>query len=359
MYVPSDGNAVRRQRCPIRETHLTLGPIQTKNLQDLQSLFLFSMPFKYQTSSEKTASMFKELLDSYLSKDTSICASNILAESLHECLTGQKQWSPNNVYLLMRELYWQTKGMLNNCITSIISLYNPRVPFPSGSFLTEEDIQRCISSLNTGGYAILPSFFSMPDVLNLRRELFGVHAKTPNGASSRIMVELSQLMSSRWLQNVATSNDFQYIASTYFGAYATLNRLAAWRTVFVGNDKHLSGDAMMYHYDHDHNRHLKFFIYLTDVCQNSGPHVYIPMSARRNIPYFISHSGRYSDNELESAGLTGITVVAPAGTLIIADTQNLHKGTPIRIPGHIREIVEFQYVDLSFGKRVPTIQWLT
>ena len=145
----------------------------------------------------------------------------------------------------------------------------------------------------------------------------------------------------------------------YIGCDTTLNRLAAWRTIFNQRSIDLSGDAMMYHYDHDHNRHLKFFVYMTDVYKDTGPHVYIPNTARKNIPSFVYHSGRYSDEEIKKNGLQSREIVGKAGTLIVADTQNLHKGTPIHSSNGSRDIIEFQYVDLPFGKGVPKIQWLT
>ena len=61
----------------------------------------------------------------------------------------------------------------------------------------------------------------------------------------------------QFIKELSTSNDFKYIASMYIGCDTTLNRLAAWRTIFNQRSIDLSGDAMMYHYDRSH-RHLKF-----------------------------------------------------------------------------------------------------
>jgi hypothetical protein len=76
---------------------------------------------------------------------------------------------------------------------------------------------------------------------------------------------------------------------------------------------------------------LKFFIYLTDVESDTGPHVYLKGS-HLGVPRSLRGDGRKTDEAVRAAGLwNNVTeICGPAGTLMAVDTIGLHKGkTPI------------------------------
>lgn len=75
---------------------------------------------------------------------------------------------------------------------------------------------------------------------------------------------------------------------------------------------------------------LKVFVYLTDVTENTGPFTYIVGSNKD----FKEGNGKYRLSDTEALDLYGlrneIRCVAPAGTILSADTTGLHKGTKVR-----------------------------
>lgn len=102
--------------------------------------------------------------------------------------------------------------------------------------------------------------------------------------------------------------------------------------------------AHVYHYDLDDIKFIKFFIYITDVDIQSGPHIFVKGS-NRNIRYknSIVKSIRFSDKDiLDWYGSENIiTVTGPAGSTLIEDTITIHKGsTPISKP---RLLLQFEF----------------
>ena len=86
----------------------------------------------------------------------------------------------------------------------------------------------------------------------------------------------------------------------------------------------MSTDALLYHFDHIANRHLKVFLYLSDVDNENG-HMYA-FYAQHGSPTnaeFARSDGRFPDHLISNANLPQRTVTGQAGTLIFADTQNL------------------------------------
>jgi len=72
---------------------------------------------------------------------------------------------------------------------------------------------------------------------------------------------------------------------------------------------------------------VKFFTYLTDVADGTGPHVYIAGSHRDKPPLF---APRYSDEKLAKkyGEKAFISIEGRRGTMFLADTFGVHKGRP-------------------------------
>ena len=119
------------------------------------------------------------------------------------------------------------------------------------------------------------------------------------------------------------------------------------------NDASRLNDAMMFHFDFDHNRFLKIFIYLSDVDCTCGPHVYIKnthSALRFKLPKPLQRDGRLTSREVVNCGLVPKYALGERGTIIFGDTTNLHKGTPVR-QNKSRYILQLQFVDSIFGQK--------
>jgi hypothetical protein len=102
-----------------------------------------------------------------------------------------------------------------------------------------------------------------------------------------------------------------------------------WTTNKRAEDANVN--AQLFHQDRDRLSFLKFFIYLTDVQPDTGPHVYLKGS-HLGVPRSLRGDGRKTDEAVRAAGLwNNVTeICGPAGTLMAVDTIGLHKGkTPI------------------------------
>jgi hypothetical protein len=100
------------------------------------------------------------------------------------------------------------------------------------------------------------------------------------------------------------------------------------------------GSGGGWHRDTVHQRQFKAILYLVDVGPRCGPFEYLPGSHRVSfIAKMIASCGitfgqnRFTEDEVsrieQRSGAKRIRFTAPAGTLIIADTSGIHRGSPI------------------------------
>lgn len=132
------------------------------------------------------------------------------------------------------------------------------------------------------------------------------------------------------VQEFATDPAMALIAQRYLGQPVIMDEVATWWTT-AQRSQDADVNAQLFHQDRDRLSFLKFFIYLTDVTSQTGPHIYLKGS-HREIPRALRGDGRKSDEAVREAGLwDNVTeLCGPAGTLMAVDTIGLHKGkTPI------------------------------
>jgi len=128
-----------------------------------------------------------------------------------------------------------------------------------------------------------------------------------------------------------------HLAERYLGCAPTLSSLAVrWSFPAASG----AVDTQSFHRDPDDWKFIKFFVYLTDVDPEAGPHIFVSKSHKT--------AGRlrerpYSPEEVEK--LYGkdavLTINGPAGTCFVADTYGVHRGAvPSKRP---RLILQAQY----------------
>jgi len=123
-----------------------------------------------------------------------------------------------------------------------------------------------------------------------------------------------------------------------------------WSTAF--SDRPDSEAAQLYHFDMDRIKWLKFFICITDIDHDCGPHSFIAGSHRTGgIPKKLLKRGyvRLDDDEVARhyPQQDILEFTAPRGTILVEDTRGLHKGRHIR-HGH-RLMLQFQFSNSQFG----------
>tara|TARA_B110000027_G_scaffold14605_1_gene14459 strand:- start:119 stop:1132 length:1014 start_codon:yes stop_codon:yes gene_type:complete len=151
--------------------------------------------------------------------------------------------------------------------------------------------------------------------------------------------------------NIANDQKLLSIAYNYFGAIPKIDYVGSWWS-FPSNTPALT---QSFHRDVDTLNSLKFFVYLSDVDYESGPHVYIKGS--HNSSYETSKGKQHDDNELKKKfkNTDIISFEGKSGYSFIADTFGFHKGLiPSRKNRLILQII-YTLKSTPFGPKKPFV----
>lgn len=112
------------------------------------------------------------------------------------------------------------------------------------------------------------------------------------------------------------------VAQAFLGAAPTITDLSLWRSLLRGGQ---SKDNQLFHRDVDDFKFFKLLVYLTDVDETGGPHVYVRGSS--SSPHCLAIQ-RYRDETVRETFGTDrtLTICGPAGTAFLVNTYGLHKG---------------------------------
>ena len=143
------------------------------------------------------------------------------------------------------------------------------------------------------------------------------------------------------------------LVAFYLRSRVCIRSVSFWHS-FESIDHKPSGElAQLFHYDLDEFRWLKLFIFLSDVTNENGPHVFIPGSHRSGFkdPNLLSRGySRISDEDMDRyhSKSSWKYLTCAAGTLVLADTRCWHKGTAIR--SGVRSVLQPEYAPSNFSK---------
>ena len=89
-------------------------------------------------------------------------------------------------------------------------------------------------------------------------------------------------------------------------------------------------NAQYFHWDNDFSKFFKLYIYLTDVDDNSGPHIFIPKTHKNKL-FSTSLARLYDDDLIYNSYKNKIKFNGKSGSIFFADGYGLHKGeTPTK-----------------------------
>lgn len=278
-------------------------------------------------------------------------ASNPVLSLMSKLLENQLNISASDcdqLYLLQRALYFQSHGLCNHSFNYLIGLNRP-IEHPS----IANDLRSIVLNLQDYGYYHTSlSHSSRSDIPELLSVLDTAHSDEFRRKSISDFRQLSKIPS---ITRLVQQNHLKIIADHYLGCNSFLNYIELMQTSGSSTARDLnslSRQAMLFHRDADHNKFLKFFVYLNDVDIDDGPHQYVRASHHSPSPNTniqnLFEDRRYRNLELVNQNLEIITCTGPAGTLLIGDTHCFHKGSPPR-PGHSRSILILQFTDSLLG----------
>ena len=130
------------------------------------------------------------------------------------------------------------------------------------------------------------------------------------------------------IKNLINNSVLKQIARSYIGS----RKILVTAQCYISNPMNVSekikkNNAQYFHYDLDFKKFLKVFIYLDDVCEKSGPHIFVSKTHKyKRFKHILAE--RLDDEEIlkyyENNDL--IKFIGDKGSVIIEDTFGLHKG---------------------------------
>lgn len=220
---------------------------------------------------------------------------------------------------------------LRDVLTSLVAATKPR-----HSHVDERSAQLC-AKLQRDGIAELPTFVDASIVQRIRAQLENLPLRE-RFAARRDGFTLDKVPTNVHVAEYATEDilacpDVLKIANhptlldaaaLYLGCKPTISSLSVWWSLPADGT---AQEAENYHRDVDDWRFVKFFLYLTDVDDDSGPHCFVRGSHRTSNFLRIR---RISDQEIRKAFPQQdlLRINGRAGDAFLEDTFGLHKGQP-------------------------------
>jgi hypothetical protein len=142
-------------------------------------------------------------------------------------------------------------------------------------------------------------------------------------------------------EKFAKNHGFHFLAKKYLSTPKCNLLISSWNT-YGCTDKYQI-KTNLWHRDRDGIKVLKFFIYLTDVNENCGQHLYILGSHKKKPLRFVPQF-RFENKTIEKYfnNKNIINVFGDKGTCFMEDTTGLHRGTNPLL-GNSRSILVYTY----------------
>lgn len=295
---------------------------------------------------------------------------------LFRLVMGMLTYSSNRVtppaaYQSMIQLFCMTGGRSNDWLSKVIALV--RRPYRLGrtdGVLTSANgnaEERAHRDLVDQGYHVFDT--KLPKEIGDRILQFALShpaaVRAMDGKSdSRVAVydpghplgvvydfDPQDLVNQPDIQKLIVDPSIIALAQRYVGAQPVLDELNLWWSTAFSQEAD-SNAAQLYHFDMDRIRWVKFFIYLTEVTPDNGPHCFVSGTHKTGgIPKRFLRRGYSRLGDAEVRGVLPperfIEFTGPVGTIIAEDTRGLHKGKPVKT-GH-RLVLEFEFSNSMFG----------
>lgn len=148
---------------------------------------------------------------------------------------------------------------------------------------------------------------------------------------------------------LANSPKILGIASAALGCKPTIGYMAVWWSYHTAKG---AQQAELFHRDVDDYRFFKLFVYLSDVDDSSGPHIYVSNSSLSNK---LTQIRRFADSEVREAFGAGnlLTIQGAAGDAFMEDTFGIHKGQPVAHGTRLLFQVVYSLSPLPYGPSTP------
>jgi hypothetical protein len=266
----------------------------------------------------------------------------------------------------MRRLYVATDGRTNDAAGRVSAILHPpvRVDEPQGvlGHLDSSAVAAIASDLEQEGYHVFEAKLdeaACERVLEFARRVPTTLRPTPPHGPSESVYDPDSPLAPRYdfsesrifelaeLQELGVDETLMAVAQAYLKCRPVSDLAAMWWSAPYGSSPS-SEAAQMFHFDMDRLKFIKFFVYLTDVDETHGPHVYVARSHIRK-PKSVRRDGRISDEEiLRAYGRDAIVeITGGRGTILAVDTRGFHKGKAPESGDRL--LFQVEYANSFFG----------
>lgn len=263
--------------------------------------------------------------------------------------------TPYFLFALMRKMFVFSGGVTNDLISFFISLFRPFKIYKnhfSGILgtLSISEIDKIVKNIEEKGYHTFPVKLDsrlVDDLVNFANSSPCVPCgeKEPayfnvNDPYPRFDFKPDDLLKNDTVCDLVTDETLRVVAGRYLKATPICDLVAMWWS--LPSKIKTSEAAQMYHFDMDRFKFLKFFFYLTDVSETTGPHCFVEAS-HRTLPFSLRRDGRFCDDEIEKYyGRNSIRkFTGPSGTILAVDTRGFHKGEKLNDGKRLLFQIEF------------------
>jgi len=274
-----------------------------------------------------------------------------------------------NAYKRLLKVFYSFGGVFNPIISKVLG--KPKIRFEKVGLLAKlsnPELEAAEYQLKKEGFVVFENILT-PE---LCEDFIKMSLKTPgitrvmdgekgerksmyfdrgNPQSVRFDYSASDLVSHEIVQKLISDESIFDFAQRYLGAAPILDLVAMWwHTTF--SDLADKQAAQWFHFDMERVKWIKFFFYITDVDENSGPHTFVPKThSKFGIPSRLRRRGyvRLADSEVEE--YFPVTewkeFVGKRGTLIVEDTRGLHKGKHCKSGDRL--LFQLEFTTSKFG----------
>jgi hypothetical protein len=280
--------------------------------------------------------------------------------------------TPHYAYDSMRQLYCRTNGRMNDWMAGLSGLlHRPYRLGETAGVLGELDargVAEIVDGIRENGFRVfdqrLPEAWC-DEVLRFASEQPSIPYGEGGRADEKVVYDPERWVSTKYefeeellltiptVRRLLADPSILAVAQAYLGSKPVLDLLSMWWSTARSREASAAA-AQLYHFDMDRLKFIKFFVYVTDVGPENGPHVYVSGSVKRK-PRELLRDDRIPDEQIDhhypAERVTEIT--GPRGTIFAADTRGLHKGKPLRV-GH-RLLLQLEFANSLFGQRSETL----
>lgn len=285
-------------------------------------------------------------------------------------LVNEKHTSSFRTYLVLRSLYIKTRGISSNILWLLFRLKDKIVS--TSPIKVDQVLSESLEELRTSGVTFIPSlnentlqevrqsFLDLPAYPVIKNQAYGepILSKNlldmSNKKSGKYEFDQFDILKVPSVKELITDPHTISIVSSYFKKRPVFTKVSAWWSFpHESSSEDLSNYAQLAHFDHDYEKFIKVFYYLSDVTRDTGPFRFANKTHYRKSFW---SDGRLTDEQLNSNNIELKPIIGSKGTGFICDTSGYHAGTKV-LSGH-RLILQLEYSisrlgGSSFQKKYP------